>query len=741
MHTENPIQAVEPESLHFEVDAGLLLELGEQLVARKSVALAELIKNAYDADATQVRVNFEDVGTLGGTIIMTDDGQGMSLERLQSNWMRIATDYKVRNPVSPRFGRQRAGAKGVGRFAARKLAHLCTLNTVASVGPSTWERTTITINWDDFRPGLDLSQVAASCTHQFSNEPLETGVTLVLSSVRDVWANQDLTEIWRDLQSLMPPFPDTSEVHAGESSRQVTDPGFSVQIIAHEFPDFEGDLSQQFLSAAVSKLTAIVKNGGQPEYCLQLRGSEKSYDFRPANVRFPDLDGASCLVHYFLYDASSVRPIGMKAKEAREIGRQFGGVKIYLDKFRVVPYGDPGDDWLGLDEDRAGRKTGVDALLRGLISPGTRPMLNLPGNNQLFGGVFISRQFHTNLIPTISRERLLANETFDDLVRFVRLGIDWMTIQRSRIESATSTRSSQQKSSRKEPTAYDLVSQVSTTVKQRLKGGVSSKEARDLIRELDDLTAAVRISTTSQLHKVAMLRILASAGTTVITFVHELRLIIDGLRGIVFDLGEIDAEPRPELQGDLNELRNTLRSWTQMVEAQASQLGMLVGRDARSERRQIAVYPIVEQIESTFELYCEDHGIELVNAVPRYVRTPPLYLGELLSILLNVLTNALKTVKDEPVRRIEVLAQDDGRGVHIYVKDTGQGVDLDSQDGLFEPFEGTSTPDPILGVGTGIGLTIVRDIVEEHGGQVRFIAAHAPWRTRLEITIPHGVDH
>ena len=113
-------------SLPFEVDAGLLVELGERLVARRSVALAELIKNAYDADANQVIVSFEEVTGSSGSIVVLDDGSGMTLDAMKRAWMRIATDDAKVSERSARFGRRRTGAKGVGRFACGRLASVVT---------------------------------------------------------------------------------------------------------------------------------------------------------------------------------------------------------------------------------------------------------------------------------------------------------------------------------------------------------------------------------------------------------------------------------------------------------------------------------------------------------------------------------------------------------------------------------------------------------------------------------------
>src|SRR5438093_106699 len=108
--------------LRFDVDCGLLFQLGEGAVNKRSVALAELIKNSYDADATHVIVEFKNVARPGGEITILDDGSGIPFSRIRDTWMRIATTEKEDQPTSPIFGRHRAGAKGIGRFATRRLA-------------------------------------------------------------------------------------------------------------------------------------------------------------------------------------------------------------------------------------------------------------------------------------------------------------------------------------------------------------------------------------------------------------------------------------------------------------------------------------------------------------------------------------------------------------------------------------------------------------------------------------------
>jgi HSP90 family molecular chaperone len=107
---------------YFNVDARILFQLGEKLVTDRAVALAELIKNSYDADASIVKVVMEKVTRAGGFILIQDNGEGMNGNAFEENWMRIATIDKEKNPISKKYGRKKAGEKGIGRFACRRLS-------------------------------------------------------------------------------------------------------------------------------------------------------------------------------------------------------------------------------------------------------------------------------------------------------------------------------------------------------------------------------------------------------------------------------------------------------------------------------------------------------------------------------------------------------------------------------------------------------------------------------------------
>jgi HSP90 family molecular chaperone len=122
------------EKFLFTVDGALLSELGERLVESAHIALLELVKNAYDADATEVTVKIIPRQSGGPDIEIADNGVGMTFGQVQSYWMRIATTHKVGEDTSPTYGRPLTGSKGIGRFSCRRLGTRLTLATAARKG-------------------------------------------------------------------------------------------------------------------------------------------------------------------------------------------------------------------------------------------------------------------------------------------------------------------------------------------------------------------------------------------------------------------------------------------------------------------------------------------------------------------------------------------------------------------------------------------------------------------------------
>ena len=117
----NELSKFDKNNVRFSVDAGIINRLGKELVAKRETAVSELVKNAYDAEATLVDLIFYNSVECGGNLLIQDNGLGMNRDELINGFMRLSSSDKIHNPISPNFSRKKAGKKGIGRFATQRL--------------------------------------------------------------------------------------------------------------------------------------------------------------------------------------------------------------------------------------------------------------------------------------------------------------------------------------------------------------------------------------------------------------------------------------------------------------------------------------------------------------------------------------------------------------------------------------------------------------------------------------------
>ena len=559
-----------------------------------------------------------------------------------------------------------------------------------------------------------------------------TGTTLRFSQLTDTWGSRDLAEIQRELNALTE--PQERKDHVRQRPNYDADPGFTMQIQSPEFPEYEGRIEDRFLAAAWGVLRGRVADGDQPEYDLRIRDRNEYLHHRPTGFSFPDLAGAEFTIRMMVYSGSHFRGTEFRLAEARNLGREQGGVKVYLDGFRVFSYGAPGDDWLELDQDGARRLVTTPGDLIEEAGELRRPMLNLPGNMQLFGSVAISRDKNPQIAVSINRERLVQNDSFKQLKTFVRSGINWLTVCYARELAEI----------RKLESEAENTSGDSAQVLQELRDLVSRESGMTIEARIEietSLVKAEKLFATEReayISELSMLRVLASAGTTVLVFDHTLRAMGGQLLNVVDRLQPVGSHLPESIRHQFHQALSDLTAWSSMAVGQGSLVGLLVGPEARTRSTSLAIRPMVESLKRGFLGYTDRFGITFDNEVPRAMRTPPLQEAELYAVLLNVLTNSFKAVREVSDRRVCIDASAMQKQLTLKVHDSGVGIPADNREKVFEPFFTTSQPDPVLGVGTGLGLKIARDLVRSWGGEIHFVEAIEPWRTTIEILIPRG---
>jgi signal transduction histidine kinase len=236
--------------------------------------------------------------------------------------------------------------------------------------------------------------------------------------------------------------------------------------------------------------------------------------------------------------------------------------------------------------------------------------------------------------------------------------------------------------------------------------------------------------------ELSQLRVLASTGTLILIFTHELQGLIESMEELSVNFASI-IQKSPETEQEV--YKDNLESFnnrTEMIKELGAFLGFTIGSESRLEKKEWVLLPIVKSVFNPFRWHLKEFGVEYFDDIPDNLRTPKMYRSELVSILHNLMSNAIKAVKGGLERRIEVKGFEEDDVIHIRFLDSGKGLDMSLREEVFEPFSSYSEPDLRFGAGTGLGLKIVRDLVRSYGGDVRFIDAPDNWKTCVEVTFP-----
>ncbi len=433
----------------------------------------------------------------------------------------------------------------------------------------------------------------------------------------------------------------------------------------------------------------------------------------------------------FSYKESPDVP-GLTLSTLRRLGRRYGGVKVFLDGFRVFRYGEPGDDWLKLEFDRSQRHTRTPEELIEESEYLKRPMLSLPGNNQLFGAVFLSRTSNPTISPTVTRDRLLENRAFEELTNFTRLGIDWMTI---RYAAYRAKEKAEIEKTLPKIDAISIMDKIEEVIDEHTDT-IGIKTAEVLSSYVNLVKDEVTRQREESITQLSMLRVLASTGTMISVFDHEMSVIIRRLEEMASDFQKFLNHLPVKYQDQFRVLLARLRAWGFSVKKLANMIGLMLGKNARISKRALSLHKAVDSIFAPFQRYFTENNIESLNEVPITMRTPSIYEAELQSIFVNLMTNSIKAFGEEEIKTICVRAEETPDNIRILFLDTGVGLKPELWEEVFAPFVSYSVPSLDFGVGTGLGLTIVRDIVESYGGRVKFISPPEEWKTCLRIDLP-----
>ena len=412
-------------TLPFTVDAELLRELGERLVGKPHIALAELIKNSYDADATQVTIKFL---PNKDSIEVSDNGHGMSFSAFKDSWMRIGTTHKRANR-SKNLKRQMTGSKGVGRLAVQFLANRMAIRTVPE-GSDEWLEAKV--SWEAAVKARELTEVTVEYIRNQSCAPFLHGTSIILSELKGKWEIDSVRKLASEVWWLQPPFG------AALSYRDDSKDSFQIHFESTQ-QDYTEIFEKQMGAVKSIWIARLVGKSvdGEIMLSLQFPGEHPMiHKYRVANFfhnkgefnKAENLNNAHFEIR--IYDLSGRQKFGIKVGEAREYFATHGGIHVYDGNFRLPYYGLPTSDWLKLEYDHSHRKNISELLPKNIQVQ--RALNDLPTLGRVLGVVNVNTSEEPNLKTMITRDRLIETPAYEDLVSMVRYALDWYANETAR---------------------------------------------------------------------------------------------------------------------------------------------------------------------------------------------------------------------------------------------------------------------------------------------------------------------
>ena len=767
----------------FTVDTHLFRELGELLVGRDSTALIELIKNAYDADATKVTVYGERLNNPDeGHILVIDDGVGMNAEAFEKGFLRVASRLKEQGERrSALFQRRYTGAKGIGRLAAHKLARKLEIDSMPQFPGSDGIREALNaiIDWDKIEQHETLDDLDSTDAILLETKPMRentlSGTTLLLSQLRKAWTETERARFFAEVQSFDPPsflrepLPrSVIEKPLLFDTPVVRDLGTDAEASPFKV-NLEGDFAAGedywgLVAQIATWVLEIQTVPGSDEVHFAVAPTRKTREDNPEARGFKQSIPHPIPGKGPYFEARILIREGYRGRQDQRVwATRVSGIRVYMEGFRVLPYGEQEDDWLALNADYARRPRQLEMLEKLRLSvEATDPDEGLTrlSNNNYFGAIFLTQERCPSLRVLVNREGFIPEAGFDTLVDLVRTGIDLCT--RARAAAAYERRQQRKEDRRQEskaiidqtgrveaegatgeaaetlalPNRLQEAAQHMKKARERLNEGDTTKAkvaASAAMREIDEATelAADLWSERSLLH------VLASVGTQMAAFVHELNALLGAAQTIEYALerllkaGGLSREQQRSLRLILTVTVDLKRG----LERQAAYLIDIETPDARRRRSRQRLCERFDAAVRLVQHQAERRGIKIDNQIPSELRSPPMFPAELTAVFANLLTNAVKAAGEDGHIFASASSGDDQ--VRIRIQNTGTAVQPDEAEHWFKPFQSTTSEvNPVLGQGMGLGLTITRNLLENYGAAVKFVRPDTPFATAIEIALP-----
>lgn len=714
-------------NIRFSVDAGIINRLGKELVGKRETAVAELVKNSYDADATIVNLYFINTLETCGILKVDDNGIGMTSEDLVNGFMRLSSSGKIHNPVSTKYSREKAGRKGIGRFSAQRLGTYLTIVTQTEEDDFAIK---IEINWDDFVSDIDLSMIG----HQIEKIDKEKkhGTTLYIKNLRENWTDAIIKRVYRFVSEsdLLQPFPLSKEM-----SSDSIDPGFKVYCFREDDEFEQEEVANDNLvlfQHSLAEIDAYVNDDGYACYSL----TSDKLNFKESDIvlkekKYSNLENVNLKAYYYIYNSGYIPK--MSEKIILDTANEFGGIRLYRNGFRVLPYAGRGDDWLGLD-----------------ASTARRSILPTHRNINYFGFIEIFDENGKYFEEQSNREGLIENNSFIELQDFAYKVLTSLAIKIGHIRG-TKVKTNQEEWENKKPQTRlgDILKKLEIIEKQNNAISFNSDNKQTTHDNIEDIKNEITKIIIDQekeeknlIDELNMLRVLAGLGLVIGEFVHEIKFFQSSFHADIDSL--IDVLKDKEL-----ELAKSLKNNFLYLDTYRAYFDSAVSKNVERDLKAIELRDVVRVFIKAINQDYKKNEITLEKPIFNGydIYTCEMHESEWASILFNLYSNSKKAIKKIGAKgKILISAGIDKNIVYLEFSDNGNGIDMKNREKIFNAFFTTNEPSGNSASeheeisGTGLGLKITKDIVASYNGKIYVKNPVIGYSTTIRIELPKATE-
>lgn len=664
----------------FRVRARLLEQLGEQLIKNESIALIELVKNAYDADASEVSVSMKEVvNPANGQIIIEDDGCGMDMSIIKNVWLEAGTDFKSTIDETPIYHRHPLGEKGIGRFAVHKLGNKIELVSKQQNKKEIY----FSINWDEIKKYKYIEEIPINLIEREPEifKENKTGTHIIITSLKNKWERSSIRDLYRSIIAFNNPFSPSSDfkvsfyIDKSEWIQDLLTPNkVKDYALYYVEAELEGDRIKKFKYKfrpynTMNKLQKRVVDETDEQIAKVLKMVDRD------NTSI-DLDnhkiGRVNFSAYIFDRETKILRLGLSdIKGLKEYLNLNGGIRIYRDGIRIYDYGEPENDWLELD-------------IRRVNVPAKRI-----SNNLILGAIELNREQSKDLIEKTNREGFIENEaylTFKSAILYLLNVIEnQRNMDKEKIRLFYGTKEKSQP-------VIASINELKSVVEEKIKDDTTRNE---IIRYLNRIEKEYE-----DINEILLKS--AGAGLNLSVVIHEMEKILSELK-IVVEKEKVNER----IVTLVKHLSNLVEGYTALIR--------------RSDKKKEDLIKLIDQAIFNMEYRLNYHNIKLHKEYQNYRgdNKIPVVRNLLLNSIMNIIDNSIwwldynkKDKNEEKKLFINLIDKPEGY-LSIVIADNGCGFALPS-DEIIEPFV-SAKPD-----GMGLGLHIVSEVMKAHNGLLLF---------------------